>query len=344
MTEPVARDHRRSHPPARRGRGIGLGSVALAGLAGFAAYTLWWEPAMMLRVVRWRVELPEWRGRKPQRLVIISDLHAGRPHIGLNRVSRIVARANALEPDVAILLGDFSAAHPFTLGGTGKREIIARLADFTAPGGTYGVVGNHDWWQDPQAQERRSGPIEAEREMERAGIPVLDNKHVRIGGEDGFWLAGVGEQRPFDEGPDGVGMDDLDAALKVIDDDAPVVLLAHEPDLFDHLGKARKRVSLTLSGHTHGGQIRVFGGAPLIMASDNEKWSWGRYDDDEGRVLVVSGGVGCSVLPMRLGMPPEITVVDLAPPTPGRDEEAEAAHERFDNLRDQGKMETGPES
>lgn len=320
-----------------------LPKLALAGLAGFAAYALWWEPAMTLRVVRWRVELPEWRGRRPQRLVIISDLHAGWPHISLNRVSRIVARANALRPDVAILLGDFSAAHPFTLGGTGKREIIQRLADFRAPGGTWAVVGNHDWWQDPKAQERRAGPIEAELELERAGIPVLGNRAVKIGGETGFWLAGVDEQRPFDEGPDGVGMDDLDLALDDVTDDAPVVLMAHEPDLFDHLAEARRRVSVTLSGHTHGGQIRIAGSAPLIMASDNEKWSWGRYDDDDGRVLVVSGGIGCSVLPMRLGVPPEITVVDLVPPAPGPDEGGEEAWERFDDLRDQGKMETGPE-
>ncbi|AUH33725.1 metallophosphoesterase [Paracoccus tegillarcae] len=329
-------------PPSRR-KSI-LPSLGLAGLAGLAAYALWWEPAMMLRVVRWRVELPEWRGRRPQRLVIISDLHAGWPHISLNRVSRIVDRANSLQPDVGILLGDFSAAHPFTLGGTGKREIIARLTALDAPGGNWAVVGNHDWWQDKEAQARRQGPIEAELELERAGIPVLDNKSVRIGGQDGFWLAGVGEQRPFDEGPDSVGMDDLDLALDDVTDDAPVVLLAHEPDLFDHLGKARRRVSLTLSGHTHGGQVRIGGGAPLIMASDNEKWSWGRYDDDDGRVLVVSGGIGCSVLPMRLGVPPEITVVDLAPPSPGADEEAAEARERFDDLRDQGKMETGPEN
>lgn len=297
---------------------------------------------MMLRTVRWRVQLPEWRGRKPQRLVIISDLHAGAPHISLRRVSRIVARANALQPDVAILLGDYSAAHPFTWGDTGKRDIIARLADFRAPGGIWAVVGNHDWWQDKKAQERRSGPIEAELELERAGIPVLDNEAVRIGGKDGFWLAGVGEQRPFDEGPDGVGMDDLGRALEDVTDDAPVVLLAHEPDLFDHLHEADKRVSLTLSGHTHGGQVRLAGGAPLIMASDNEKWSWGRYDDDEGRVLVVSGGIGCSVLPMRVGVPPEITVVDLEPPSEGHDAEAAEARQRFEDLRDQGKMETGP--
>lgn len=318
--------------------------LGLAALAGFGAYSLWWEPAMMMRVVRWRVGLPEWRGRKPVRLVIISDLHAGAPHITLNRVSRIVARANALRPDVAILLGDYAAAHPFTWGGTAKRDIIARLRAFTAPAGTYSVVGNHDWWQDVEAQEARRGPTETERELEAAGIPVLDNRSVRIGGRaDGFWLAGVGEQRPFDEGPDGEGMDDLEAALAQVGDDGPVVLLAHEPDLFDHLPEASRKVSLTISGHTHGGQIRLLGGAPLINASDNEKWSWGRYDDDDGRVLIVSGGIGCSVLPMRVGVPPEITVIDLCEPDAQTEAQAGEAEERFDALRAQGTLPVGPE-
>lgn len=285
----------------------------LAALGGLAAYALWYEPAMQLRVVRWDLRRPDWRGRGPVRLVVISDLHAGWPHVSLGRVSRIVDRARSLNPDVAILLGDYSAAHPWTWGHTGKREIVDRLRHFTAPLGNYAVIGNHDWWQDADAQRKQQGPVEAERELIRAGIPVLDNRSVRLGSRaGGFWLAGVADQRPFEQGPDGEGMDDLDRALQDVTDDAPIVLLAHEPDIFDTLSEARRRISVTLSGHTHGGQVRIMGGAPLIAASDNETWSWGRYDDDDGRTLVVSGGIGCSVLPMRLGVPPEITVIDIA--------------------------------
>lgn len=284
-------------------------------LAAFATYALWIEPAWRMRVVRWRVTPEAWRGRRPVRLVILSDIHAGAPHLPLHRIEKFVARANALRPDVAILLGDYAAAHPFTWGGTNKADIAARLARFTAPEGTWGVVGNHDWWQDSDAQQRRCGPVEAERVLMAAGVPVLDNRAVRIGGADGFWLAGLGDQRPFDEGPDGEGMDDLDAALDCVTDDAPVVLLAHEPDLFDRLCQVPNPVVLTLSGHTHGGQVRVRGLSPLIEASANETWSWGRYDQDD-RTLIVSGGIGCSVLPMRVGMVPEITVVDIAEPDP----------------------------
>ncbi|WP_134724474.1 metallophosphoesterase [Paracoccus luteus] len=306
--------HRRT---ARRGPGP-LGLVARLGAAAALGYALWWEPAMRLRVVRWTLSPERWRGHAPVRLVVIADLHAGAPHLGRGRVSRIVARANALKPDVAILLGDYSAAHPFTCGFTAKDEIVAVLRDFTAPLGTFAVVGNHDWWQDVRAQTDRCGPVEAECVLERHGIPVLDNKAVRLGGADGFWLAGIGDQRPFDEGPDGEGMDDLETALAcVTDDDAPIVLLAHEPDIFPRLDElcdaAGRDIAVQVSGHTHGGQIRLFGGSPLIMASENETYSWGRYDEG-GRSLIVSGGVGCSVLPMRVGMVPEITVIDLIPP------------------------------
>lgn len=282
-------------------------------LGALAAYAFWVEPAWRGRIVRWRLTPEAWRGRDPVRLVIISDLHAGWPHVPLSRVERLVARANALKPDVAVLLGDYAAAHPFTWGGTAQREIAARLAEFTAPGGCYAVVGNHDWWQDADAQSRRCGPVEAERVLEEVGIPVLDNRSVRIGGERGFWLAGIGDQRPFQTGPGGPGMHDLEAALADVTDDAPVVLLAHEPDIFADLGEASREVALTLSGHTHGGQVRIRGLSPLIKASADETYCWGRFDEED-RTLIVSGGVGCSVLPMRFGMVPEITVVELADP------------------------------
>jgi predicted MPP superfamily phosphohydrolase len=322
-----------------RQRPLAVGSLALAGLAGLAAYALWYEPAMCLRLVRWRVALPGWHGRRPFRLVIISDLHAGAPHIGLRRVRRIVRRANALQPDLAILLGDYAAAHPFTWSGTGKRDIIERLRDFTSPNGLYAVLGNHDWWQDADAQARRAGPTQAHRELARVGIPCLENRAVRIGqGDEAFWLAGLGDQRPFQEGPQSDGMDDLPAALRDVTDDAPVVLLAHEPDIFGLLGAADRHVALTISGHTHGGQVRIMGGTPLINASDNETWSWGRYDDDAGRSLIVSGGIGCSVLPMRLGVPPELTVIDLVPPDEDASREKREARERYEAMRRAGQL------
>jgi len=282
----------------------GLAAVLLA----LVIYGWWIEPAWCLRVVRWQITDPAWQGRKPLRIVIISDLHAGAPHISLARVSRIVKRANALKPDLAIHLGDLQAAHPLTFGGMTKGDITARLKAFTAPLGAYAVLGNHDWWQDSGAAEEGRMP-EAANALKEADIPLLENRAIKLRqGDNAFWLVGLGDQRPFSEGADGKGFDDLDGALKDVTDDAPCILLAHEPDIWPGVPD---RVFLTLSGHTHGGQIQIGRWAPLVVASSDDDYSWGHYTEG-GKHLVVAGGIGCSVVPVRFMVPPEITVIELS--------------------------------
>lgn len=281
-----------------------------ASLLAFVIYSWWIEPAWRLRVVRWSLRVPQWAGRKPLRIVIISDLHAGAPHVSLARVSRIVARANALDPDLAVHLGDYQAAHPFTVGRMTKSDIASRLAGFTSPLGRFAVLGNHDWWQDSAAAKAGRSP-EAARALAEHDIPLLDNQATRLrDGDDAFWLLGLGDQRPFDAGPEGEGFDDLDAALAEVTDDAPCILLAHEPDIWPNVPD---RVFLTLSGHTHGGQVQFGSWSPLIAASSNEEFNWGHYVSGN-RHLVVSGGIGCAVVPARFNVVPEITVVEISGP------------------------------
>lgn len=287
-----------------------IGGLAALLLALFI-YAFWIEPAWRLRVVHWCVVHPAWARRAPLRIVVISDLHAGAPHIPLRRVDRIVRRANRLNPDLAVLLGDYAAAHRWTWGQMSKADIIARLKPFTGRLGSFAVLGNHDWWQDEAARSNRT-PCEAQKALENAGIPLIENRAERLrDGADAFWLAGLADQRPMSLDPDVDGFDDLPRALGMVSDDAPVILLAHEPDIFPQVPE---NVILTLSGHTHGGQIRSFGFSPVILVSETETWCWGRYDRSEGQVLIVSGGIGCSELPVRLGMPPEITVVEISGP------------------------------
>jgi uncharacterized protein len=180
----------------------------------------------------------------------------------------------------------------------------------------HAILGNHDWWEDSTAQRDGQGPISARRALENAGIPVYENDARRLI-KDGrpFWLAGLGDQlayfparrfRPVRR----LGVDDLGATLAKVVGDAPVVLLAHEPDV---AVRVPARVALQLSGHTHGGQVRLFGWAPVVKTRYPEfVYGHARTNCD----VIVSGGLGNSWLPFRLGVPPEIVLVTLGGPGP----------------------------
>ena len=169
------------------------------------------------------------------------------------------------------------------------------------------MLGNHDWWDDPAAQASRRGPVLARRALEAAGIPVLENDGVRLrqGGRP-FWLLGLGDQLAFLRRPRG-GVDDLPGTLLKLKDDAPAILLAHEPDIFPQVPD---RIALTLSGHTHGGQVRILGYSPIVPSSYGNRYAYGHVVEN-GRHLIVSGGLGTSIMPVRFGVPPEIVHLTL---------------------------------
>lgn len=288
-----------------------------AGGAGFGGYAVA-EP-WRLEVTRYRIAPPGWPAGLSLRLAVLADLHVCDPWMGLARVETIVARTNALAADAVLLLGDYipgdgmsRVSEPVPLAAWTKV-----LAGLDAPLGTHAVLGNHDWWDDADAQARRQGPTRVGRALEAAGIPVYDNASCRLA-KNGqpFWLAGLGSQWalyprsgsrrrtlriPYE------GVDDLDGTLAAIGDDAPIVLMAHEPDIFAHVPD---RVALTLSGHTHGGQVQVMGYAPIIPSRYGRRYAYGHIEEGQ-RSLVVSGGLGCSGVPVRFGRPPEIVVVEI---------------------------------
>jgi len=123
-----------------------------------------------------------------------------------------------------------------------------------------------------------------------------------------FWLAGLGDQEAFWTPTVPFGRDDLASTLRQVTDDAPVVLMAHEPDIFP---RVPDRVSLTVAGHTHGGQIRIFGYAPIVPSRFGNRYVYGHVVE-QSRNLVVSAGLGCSGVPVRFGAPPEIVMIELA--------------------------------
>jgi predicted MPP superfamily phosphohydrolase len=145
-------------------------------------------------------------------------------------------------------------------------------------------------------------------------VPVMENDAVLLHRDDGpsFWLAGLASQWAEQIGRNRFrGADDLPGTLARIPDDGnPVVLMAHEPDIFP---RVPGRVSLTLSGHTHGGQVAMpYVGRPMVPSAYGNRLAYGHIVEDD-RHIIVSGGLGCSAVPVRLGVPPEIVLIEVGP-------------------------------
>jgi uncharacterized protein len=291
--------------------GFGATAASTLALGGYACAV---EPMWRLNVTRYAVAPQSWpRGLKLS-IAVLADIHAGEPLMPAARVAAIAERTNALQPDLVVLLGDFAASHRFQGKRVPAEAWSEALSVLRAPLGVHAVLGNHDWWDDFQAQSLGRGPTVGHRVLERVGIPVYENDVVRLRKDaQAFWLAGLGDQLAFlnrrKKGAGRVrGIDDLPGTLAKATDDAPLILLAHEPDIFPVVPN---RVALTLSGHTHGGQVRVFGYSPVVPSRYGNRYAYGHVIEGH-RHLIVSGGLGCSMLPVRFGVPPEIVMIDVS--------------------------------
>ncbi|MDN3563813.1 metallophosphoesterase [Paeniroseomonas aquatica] len=300
----VPREPPAARPGSRR-RLLGWLGGAGAGLGGYAFGA---EPGLRLRLVRHRLAPAAWPRGLALRIAIIADPHAGGPHTGLRRLARAVAMANAARPDLAVLLGDYLADHRFVTSRPSFQEVAGVLAGLRAPLGVHAVLGNHDWWEDRAAQAGERALPEAAEAFAAAGLPILHNAaRPLLHHGHPVWLAGLGSQWAYRRGRQLRGADDLPGTLAAVPAGAPVLLLAHEPDIFPAVPE---RVAVTLSGHTHGGQVRLFGYSPLVPSRFGNRYAYGAVEEG-GRHLVVSGGIGNSMLPVRLGMPPEVTLLEL---------------------------------
>jgi uncharacterized protein len=300
----------------RRSFLTGLFGVLGAGLSA-GAYAIGIEPMGAPRVVTYRLTPRGWPPGLRLRIVALADIHACEPWMGLDRVAAIVRQANALKPDVHVLLGDYIVGFRLPSSDVDPAALAAILAGLEAPLGRHAILGNHDWWRDGRAMAGLKGPPAMSRALVAAGVQVLENDAVRLV-KDGqpFWLAGLGDQLAFQWARRRLGLrtrdgiDDMTATLVRITDDAPAILLAHEPDIFPAVPP---RFALTLSGHTHGGQFNLFGWRPVAASELSGRYARGSFSEG-GRDLIVSSGLGCSILPVRFGVPPEILVVELGGP------------------------------
>lgn len=286
----------------RRNFVAGLLASAAAG-SSLTGYAFAIEPRFRLVVARHTVRTAAWPKRfPPVRIAILTDLHACDPWMSVERIDQIVDRTLKLEPHLIVLLGDFAAGlERFRIRAIEPTEWATSLSRLKAPLGVHAVLGNHDWWTDVDAV--RYG-------LDRAGIPIYENDVLPLKMKRGrFWLAGIGDQIALRERSGGFrGVDDLPGTLAQVRDDAPIVLMAHEPDIFVDVPR---RVALTLAGHTHGGQIRIPGfGRPIVPSQYGQRFAYGHIVEND-RHMVVSAGLGCSILPVRFGVPPEIALVTL---------------------------------
>ena len=288
----------------------------LAGLGAFgtstAAYGVGIEPVLRLRVARYHITPPQWPAGFELKLAVIADLHACDPWMSPAHIESIVERTNALNADAVVMLGDYVAGHRYMVRQVLAPEWAAVLAKLKAPLGVHAILGNHDYWDDREVQREGQGKTVARRALEAAGIPVYENDVRRLT-KDGhsFWLAGLGDQLAYLPAwryrfVPRIGVDDLDATLAKVTDNAPVILLAHEPDI---AARVPKRVALQLSGHTHGGQVRLFGWSPVVPSRYGNRLAYGHAKINCD--VIVSGGLGCSIMPFRLGVPPEVVEVTL---------------------------------
>ncbi len=271
--------------------------AVLVALCALAIWALWIEPRR--GVVRRRtLRLPHWPATLDGLIVaLVGDLHAGAPHVDADRVRRLVAAVNRRRPELVLLAGDFVDDEVAGAERVPPEDVGAALAALRAPLGVYAVLGNHD---------RAFGAGRVAAALREQGIDVLDGDKRQLSRRlQPLWLAGV------------AGMDDeprsADAALAGIPEGAPVILLAHEPDLFP---RVPERVSLTVAGHTHGGQVALPGlRSRWIPSRFGERYAGGHVIEG-GRHLYITTGVGTSRWPVRVGAPPEVVLLKLRPARP----------------------------
>lgn len=214
------------------------------------------------------------------KIVFLSDLHI-KPY-EIFRLKRIVKLVNEQNPDLVLFGGDFVNSHnkKYTLS---VEKISTELGKIKSKYGKFAVLGNHDGWQ---------GANQIINALEAAGIKVLQNENVHI---KGVTVAGVEDIQ--------TGNPEIEKSL--INYSGKILLLTHSPDIFPQVPD---NISLTLAGHTHGGQVVFF--RPILVPSKyGKKYAYGIVKEGS-KTLYTTRGLGNSILPVRFFCPPEIVVIE----------------------------------
>lgn len=305
--EPTPETGRQTTPPAEQRGAIsrrdflrtGLGTGANLAIVSAGVYPVLVRPGW-LTVRRVEVEIPGLAAALSGLTIAqFTDLHHDE-WISIEHVRSAVDLTNSLKPDVVALTGDYVTSRNALI-----RPAVAELARLRPRLGTVGVMGNHDWWADPE---------ETRRQFKAFEIPLIDNSRLFISTdgklsadppESGLCIGGVGDLWE--------GVVDAERAFAKVPASMPRILLSHNPDVAENSAVATGHVpvDLMLSGHTHGGQVRLpFIGAPVIPSAYGQKYAQGLIQGPACQVHV-SAGIGMAGLPVRLGVPPEIVLLRL---------------------------------
>lgn len=257
---------------------IGVGLLIYAGLI---------EP----RQLHFRdVEVGE--GDRSVRIALMTDLHIGGLHVPPERVAQIVERINAQSPDLILLPGDFINGHtPRQEMEVAQKEMLSEgLSHLSALGApAIATTGNHDGWHNRLALTRM---------LEENGVRVIDNSAVRY---DALCIVGIADFSTDQPTADG---------FDVCEDGATIIALMHSPDTRALLPI---ETALAVAGHTHGGQVNLpFIGRRVTSTACGPPCAYGLIQTDPP--LVVSAGVGTSILPIRFRAPPEVMIITLRLP------------------------------
>jgi uncharacterized protein len=279
-------------------RGRRRGKAALAALVAAGAGLAFWSVAVepgRLVVHRYTVALPGWPAALAGwTIVALTDIHAGAPHVDVDFLRRVVAATNDQRPDLVVLLGDYVIQD--VVGGRfiPPEDSARELGALRARLGVVSVLGNHDWWFDGGRVWRALADARL-RPLENAALPIVDRGAT-------VWMAGLADLWTREP--------DLSASLREVRDGDPVIVLTHSPDVFPRVPAG---VSLTIAGHTHGGQVALpLLGRPVVPSRYGQRYAVGLIRE-QGHALFVSPGVGTSIVPVRFRVPPEVSVLILVP-------------------------------
>lgn len=280
-------------------------------LIGAIAFLMMWWGAL---VNRFRVEIVPVEVKisnlpnsfEGYRIVQLSDLHCGTYGNDTSFLCKVVEQVNDLQPDVIVFTGDIVNRHSPEL-----KPFLSTLSRLRAKVGVYSITGNHDYgtYYRFASKELQDADFAALCEMEESmGWKMLNNDFAELtSGGDTIYLIGMenvgGSFYQVRNVLEGAGIDFGDNRVKI--------LLSHDPSLWKNTVKDNDKmnIALTLSGHTHAMQTRLFGISPSSLVYEN--WA-GLYSDGKGQQLYVNIGIGTVGMPMRVGATPEITLFTLS--------------------------------